>query len=184
MNKELIQQTNTLRRVIVETAVKELLVAANKVTPLETTTLLKKKVGQFHWTKDNVGEVLEQIASSGKLTSEDKGSYKIYSVVKGVKLGAEDKLKVEDIKKSNISRTDALKLIQNNKGHFFTATFVNKEDELRTINAQYLKDSDTKLGYVKVRETSKMGKGENPIRNINLQTLEELRIGGKTFKVG
>lgn len=184
MNKELIQQTENLRKVIVETGAKELLVAANQVTALELTTLLKKKVGQYHWTKDNVGEILNQVEADGKLTSEDKGSYKIYSSVKGVKLGAE-KVSVSDIKKTTIGKKAALELMKNNRGHFFTATFVNKEGNLRTINAQYLKDQGTTdLGYVKVRETSKMRTEENAVRQINLQTIEELRIGGKTFKVG
>lgn len=184
MNRELIQQTESLRTVIVETGAKELLVASNKVTSLEVTSLLKKKVAQFHWTKDNVGEILDQIEAAGKLTSESKGSYKIYSSIKGVKLGKEA-VEVSAISKTSIGRKQALELMRNNKGRFFTATFVNKENNLRTINAQYLKDQGTTdLGYVKVRETSKMKGEENSIRQINLQTLEELSIGGKTFKVG
>jgi len=95
------------------------------------------------------------------------------------------KLTAAEIKTKNISRTQALELMKNNKGHFFSAVFVTKGNKLRTINGQWLKDQGpSDLGYVKVRETSKLKSGKEAIRNVNLQTLELLKIAGKTFNVG
>lgn len=95
------------------------------------------------------------------------------------------KTSAAEIKGKSISRTQALELMKNNKGHFFTAVFVTKEDKLRTINGQYLKDQgDSVLGYVKVTESSKAKKKSNAVRNVNLQTLQLLKIGKKIFNVG
>jgi len=94
-----------------------------------------------------------------------------------------------------IGKTKALELMENNKGHFFTATFVAKKGE-RTINCQYLKDQTySKLGYVKVKEAIKAKTQKNApkkkgatvkddtIRQINLQTLKTLTIAGNSYKV-
>jgi len=94
-----------------------------------------------------------------------------------------------------IGKTKALELMENNKGHFFTATFVAKKGE-RTINCQYLKDQTySKLGYVKVKEAIKAKAQKNApkkkgavvkddtIRQINLQTLKSLTIAGNSYKV-
>lgn len=91
---------------------------------------------------------------------------------------------IESIKGNKISRSLAQKLMENNSGKFFSAKFVTKKNKMRTINAQLLKDSSVELGYIKVKEINKIKKGENAVRNINLQTLEELSIGGRTFQVG
>lgn len=83
-----------------------------------------------------------------------------------------------------LTAVQALGLMQNNKGHFFTATFIKKDGTRRTINCQYLKDqSQTTAGYVKVRETGKLKTGVNAIRQINLNTLEELKIAGKVYQL-
>jgi hypothetical protein len=84
-----------------------------------------------------------------------------------------------------ISKTKALELMENNKGHFFTATFIDKKSQERTMNCQYLKDQTySKLGYVKVREAIKAKmKPEDCIRQINLQTLKALKIAGNSYKV-
>jgi len=99
-----------------------------------------------------------------------------------------------------ISKTKALELMKNNKGHFFTATFIKKEGDVRTMNCQYLKDQSTsELGYVKVKEAikAKVAKNaakkavaskkrmpkEDAIRQINIQTLKELKIAGNSYKV-
>lgn len=84
-----------------------------------------------------------------------------------------------------ISRTAALKMIQGNKGRFFTAVFTKKDGTLRTINAQYLPDQDNSaLGYVKVRDQALIKKQPNDCtRQINLQTLSQIKIGGTLYKV-
>ena len=84
-----------------------------------------------------------------------------------------------------ISKTKAVELIKNNKGRFFTAKYIKQDGTERVINAQYLKDqTPSPLGYVLVKEASKL-KTKNPdsIRNLNLQTLKELKIAGGFYKV-
>ena len=84
---------------------------------------------------------------------------------------------------SKISRKKALELMENNGGRFFTVVFVKKDGSKRTMSCQYLKDqTDSKLGYVKVKEASAMKRGDaNCIKQVNIQTLMELRITGKHF---
>lgn len=84
-----------------------------------------------------------------------------------------------------ISHAKALELMENNKGQFFTAIFKKKDQSLRTMNCQYLKDQKPdRLGYIKVKETKLIRNGEsNVVRSVNLQTLEELQIGKVTYKL-
>lgn len=83
-----------------------------------------------------------------------------------------------------ISRTAALRLMMNAKGQFFTVVFTKKDGSDRTINCQYLKDQkELQIGYVKVKDLAKMKTSKDCIRNVNLQTLKSMNIGGKTYKV-
>ena len=93
---------------------------------------------------------------------------------------------VEEIKGTSITKHNALDLMKNSKGHFFTAIFRKKDNTLRKINCQYLKDQEqSELGYVKVNELCKLKSkgGETAVRSINLQTIEILVIGKNVFKV-
>lgn len=89
------------------------------------------------------------------------------------------------IKPTYISRRKALELMQNNSGHFFTAVFVKKDGEERKMNCQYLKDqSASQLGYLKIKEPAAIKRGEkSAIKNLNLQTLKSLSIGGSHYKI-
>ena len=80
-----------------------------------------------------------------------------------------------------INRTQALELMTNNKGRFFTVSFLKKDDSERTINGRYV--SHDKLGYVKVSEMSKKKKGERDVRNVNLQTIFFLKANGNSYKI-
>lgn len=83
-----------------------------------------------------------------------------------------------------INRTKALALMQNNRGHFFTADFIDKDGKPRTMNCQYLKDQTTSpLGYVKVKEQTLVRAGQPAIRSVNLQTLKTLRIAKVNYKI-
>lgn len=101
-----------------------------------------------------------------------------------------------------LSRTTAKKLMSDNKGHFFTAVFVDKKGNDRLMNCQYLKDqTGADLGYVKVNEASLVrearkapknaagkpidanGKVITTIRNVNLQTLKAIKIAGECYKI-
>lgn len=86
--------------------------------------------------------------------------------------------------KNVISRTQALLLMQDNKGHFFTAEFRKQDNSVRKLNGQYVPGQKVNgLGYVLVKEASKMKSGVNPIRNVNMQTLSALKIGGIQYQV-
>lgn len=84
-----------------------------------------------------------------------------------------------------ISMKKALDLIQGTKGRFFTVLFLKQDGTERIMNAQYLKDqANQALGYIKVKEAAKLK--TNPadaIRQVNIQTLKYLKVGGETYKV-
>ncbi len=84
-----------------------------------------------------------------------------------------------------LTRTQALKLMENNKGRFFTAIFTKKDGTTRTMNCRYLKDQSlSQLGYVKVVDEALRKSNPNDCtRNINLQTLQVLAIGGTQYKI-
>ena len=87
--------------------------------------------------------------------------------------------------RKTISRSKALDLIKGNKGKIFGAIFIKKDGTSRTINAQYLKDQkDMSLGYIKVIDTNLRRKNPTDCtRNLNLQTMTQLNIGGEHYKI-
>lgn len=92
---------------------------------------------------------------------------------------------VNEVKGSKISRRNALDLMKNSRGAFFTAVVTKKDKTKRVINGQFVKGQEpSELGYVKVKEAVKLKTGStSSIRHINLQTIEELRISGRKFKI-
>jgi hypothetical protein len=81
-----------------------------------------------------------------------------------------------------ISRIKAASVMEEAGGKFFTVVFVKKDTTERTMNCQYLKNQGyPKLGYIKVKEMSKIRKGESAIRNINMQTLISITMGKTTY---
>lgn len=97
---------------------------------------------------------------------------------------------VVKVTSKRISKSKALDLMVNNKGRFFTAEFVDKKNKTRIMNCLYLKNQGTnKLGYVKVKEAALMrtpeGKADpkKTIRQLNMQTLVSLKIGGVNYKI-
>lgn len=83
-----------------------------------------------------------------------------------------------------ISHTKALELMENNKGHFFTAVFVKKNQTERVMNCKLMANQlPDRLGYIKVKEASLLRQGKESIRNVNLQTLKALRIGKVDYRI-
>ncbi|HPQ79807.1 MAG TPA: hypothetical protein PLG47_05105 [Candidatus Dojkabacteria bacterium] len=94
------------------------------------------------------------------------------------------------VKMKRISKSKALDLIVNNKGRFFAAEFIDKKNTPRVMNCLYLKNQGTnKLGYVKVKEAALMRTAagiadpKKTIRQLNMQTLYKLKIGGVQYKI-
>lgn len=89
---------------------------------------------------------------------------------------------------NNIKLTDAVKLIKESKGKFFTVDFITKSGEIRKMNCrlgvkkhltgQGLKFDPNELGYQVVFDAVK-----KQYRMINLQTILKLSINNKNYIV-
>lgn len=199
--KIVVENIHSLKRMVIVNIMTDLLTANNTVTTLEIKTEARTLYPDFYWDQATVSKVLDELASKGALTYTDNGTFRTYSEVvtkrfvnttpttpkKAVKTTTKrsnNKILTAKVN-GTITRTKALKLIENNKGHFFSVVFDKKSGEERVMNAQYLSDqSDSSLGYVKVKETGKMRTDpKKAIRNINLQTLKKISIAGKTYNV-
>lgn len=172
------QTTVDMSKALLSQALIELLAPNNRVTTLELKLHLRRTAPGFYWTQAVVSEMMNELYERGVLTYTDNGTYRTYSLPV-----SEKKAKKTSDKKS-ISKTKAIELMENNRGHFFTAVFTKKNGDDRKINCQYLKDQEaSKLGYIKVRELNKLKDKEQSIRQINVQTLKSLKINGVVYKV-
>lgn len=178
-----------MKQAVLNTALR-LCKANNQVTTLEIKVELMKTHPYFHWIQNTKGAVIgvsdymDQLQKEGHFTFTTNGTYRIYTAV-GVKPSKRSKPVSTPVTSGNtISRQRAFDMMANNKGHFFTATFVKQNGDMRTINCQYLKtQTGANSGYVMVREAGKMKQGVNAIRQINLQTLQNIRIGGQNYVI-
>ena len=83
------------------------------------------------------------------------------------------------VKTTKISKTKALELIKENDSKMFTATFIKKDNSTRVINGMVDKPiKSTNLGYISMKEMR-----TSEYRNVNLQTLTNLSIGGTKYKI-
>ena len=165
-----------------------LLEANNSITTLEVKNELRSSYPEFSWMQKDVSNFMNDMHLSGDLTFDDNGTYRVYhgevKKTKSSKKHPKTGKKLPKIKAQRISRSKAMDLMLGNKGYFFTAEFVKKDGEVRVMNCQCLKDQDPKLGYVKVKEASLMRKDpKKAVRNINIQTLKSLKIGGVAYSV-
>ena len=80
-----------------------------------------------------------------------------------------------------ISKARALELLQNSSGKFCSVTFMKKDKTMRKLNGK-VQNTKTPLGYVKMLENS-TSKKQGGIRNVNLQTLNSIRINKVTYNV-
>jgi len=81
---------------------------------------------------------------------------------------------------SKISKTKALALLQSSAGQFVSVTFKTKAGKERKMTGRY--QGATAQGYVKFLE-NKTKNIPGGMKNVNLQTLSCLSIGGQTLKV-
>lgn len=196
------QTMENVTKAVYKTA-KTLLKANNTVTTLEVKTQLRKDYPTYHWIQNTKGqvtgvsEIMNDFATKGKFTYKDNGTYRTYSFPKSktsTKVASKTVTKSKGTKSvsknpnhnvKTISRLKAHDLMSNNGGRFFTATFTKKDGTERIMSCTYLKDqTGSVLGYIKVKDTNLCKKTPgNCIRNVNLQTLTKLSIGGKTYNV-
>ena len=165
---------------------------------LVVTNALFKKHPEYKWTQKFVSDCMAALADDGALSFTDNGTFRTYTFKITTKVRSTKTPKAKDTsntpspakrssKSKTISKSKALDLMSGNKGRFFTAEFKDKKGEIRVMNCQYLKNQGTsKLGYVKVREAVLMRTQSDPkktIRQINLQTVISLKIGGTLYKI-
>ena len=80
----------------------------------------------------------------------------------------------KQMNQNKITRTNAVKLINNTKGKFFTVSFKKANGVERTINGKY--NNTTKLGYLNIYSMKDKG-----YRNINPRTLLSLKVNNQTY---
>lgn len=161
-----------------------LLAANNTVTTLEIKNALRK-ANLGSWYQKDISDVMDKLAQAGTFSYTDNGTYRTYSNTNTMTTNTTSSTTTKatktptTTKTSKISRTKAIDLIENSKGHFFTVTFTKKDNTERTMNAQYSKkqaQNQSKLGYITLKDMTK----KSP-RNVNTQTLKALSIGGKNY---
>lgn len=192
-SKKMANATDATRKVLVLSCAQKLLSPNNTVTTLEIKTELRKTYPQYYWTQDVVSKIMNDFSTNKVFTYTDNGTYRTYSnptrktrnTVKAVSKPAPKKAATAPSKNysSTITKSQALKMMMNNKGHFFTATFIKADNTSRTMNCQYLAGQVPDNKSVKVREACLMKSGDNAIRQITLDRLKELKIAGSTYKV-
>lgn len=160
---------------------------SDTITIEEVQSQLKKDFPAFSWTKKEVGSYMVGKHLDGSFTFEDNGTYRVYvgetSKKSSSKKGLDGK-RLPKVKTVKIGMKAAWDLMLGSKGSFFTAEFIKKDKEARVMNCQVLKDQDPSLGYIKVKEVALMrAKAKNAIKQINIQTLTALKIGGVAYTI-
>lgn len=178
---------NKVKQGYMSTVIMSLLQANNTISTLEVKDELRKLYPEFSWLQRDVSTFMNDMHLAGDLTYDDNGTFRTYSGEAKKKTSTKkDKKgkKLSKIKATPISKKAALELMLNNKGYFFTAEYTKKNGDFRVMNCQCITPQDTSLGYVKVKEASLMRTDpKNCIRQINMQTLKALKIGGKVYKI-
>jgi len=164
------------------------------VTTLEIKNELRQKFPDQKWFQAEISNVMNEFNIDEKCTYTDNGTYRTYSMIKNTIAKNNSKVtkkkhKIFSISGEkdviNIGKAAALKIMESTKGKFFTAVFKTKKNVLRVINGQRTEIQPYKeLGYVLVREGKAARKNpKKALRNINIQTLQELRFNQKIYKI-
>lgn len=193
--------TKQLKEQAIKDTINKICHPNNTFTTLELKNQLIADYPDFRWTQDELTStnsqsvVAEMLLKTELIVTDDNGTYKTYSLpnykkptmtttqtVATLNTATKTKTRKPD---NRISRTKAYDMMKNNKGRFFTAVFIKKDGTERTINCQFLKDqTELNMGYIKVRETSKLKMNpKDSTRQINLQTLKRIKIGGVEYKI-
>lgn len=185
VNTTIMSTTKQLMQDLVENAASDLAKANNTFTTLELKTKLRIEHSEFVWNQGTVSSIMMDLATSNKFTFVNNGTYRIYSTPVASLPARQVKLSSKAKQTAKISRVKALEMMKNNKGRFFTVTFIKKDGTTRVLNGIYVKDQiPSQLGYVLVKDAKLMKtKAKEQIRNVNLQTLATIKIAGNTYQV-
>lgn len=131
-----------------------------------------------------IPDIEEGITNLGKNIPVFRPIKNTFNMVKAI-VKANVPKKSANSKLPRIGRKKALDLMKNNKGRFFTATFIKQDNTERMINCRYHSDAVSTKGntYVKVTDEALRKTSSDYIRNVNLSTLKTLSIGGKKYRV-
>lgn len=197
-------QLDTIITAEVMNVAKELAKANNTFTTLEIKNELIKRVPQIRWTQYMVSSKMNDFANMHLFTYTDNGTFRTYSLINSYSIPLTNSNSVSvsskisypglrgkkvpkrnGVKRVSLSRTKAKELMQNSKGHFFTVEFIKKDNTLRKLNGQYMKDQkNSSSNYILLKEASKLkAKDKEPIRNVNLNTLRYLKINGIEYNI-
>jgi hypothetical protein len=171
------QKTRTLL-----TVVNELLKPNNTVTTLEVKNELRRIDQANVWNQDEVSATMDALNVEGKLEYTSNGVYRTYSLA-GQPAGQPlTKFLLKPKKESvvsDISKTKSLEVIKGTNNRFFGVTFLNKDNEERKMVCRVPGDVEPDfLGYLRVIDTKDGG-----IKNVNMQTLSEIRTEGNVYRV-
>lgn len=167
----------------------KLCIANNTVSTLEVKTELRKIYNQEPWFQHDVSNLMAELHVDDKLDYTYSGLFKVYSLVTAKTSTPAVTPKVVTPKPApstkTISRTKAIDIIQGSGGKFFSVKFTKKDGSLREMSCQYSKDSTpSPLGYVTVKDlVATRNNLTSEYRNINLQTLQEIKLSNVIYKV-
>ena len=175
----------------IEQVAKDLAVANNTVTTLEIKTELRKRYQNEKWYQSDISDVMDDLNSESKFSYTDNGTFRVYSLVVKPKtttsvlktttknMSTTKSTTVQNKTVTKISRTKALDLIKETNGKFFGVTFTKKDNTERKMRCRTYQDSKPSvLGYVLVVDTE-----EAKPKSLNLQTISELRMNKKVYKI-
>lgn len=192
--KEIKNKTNKMTQTPtqkIEQVAKDLAVANNTVTTLEIKTELRKRYPNEKWYQSDISDVMDDLNSESKFSYTDNGTFRVYSLVVKPKtttsvlktttknMSTTKSTTVQNKTVTKISRTKALDLIKETNGKFFGVTFTKKDNTERKMRCRTYQDSKPSvLGYVLVVDTE-----EAKPKSLNLQTISELRMNKKVYKI-
>jgi hypothetical protein len=183
-----VNMTYNYRKMAVEVAAQYLLNANNSITTLEVKNHLRTFLKNEKWNQADVSLMMDDLATKGVLSFTSTGTYRVYSRVQqstqrtNVTVPSPKVTIPKPVGPSvpTLTRKDARKMMENNKGHYFTASFYKVDGSQRTLNAQYSSKLNTSPDpqFLRVKAGGFQG-----TKSINIHTLYELKIQGKTYKV-
>jgi len=173
------QVTSTVENVkkgIVLTTLNNLLKTKNTLTAKEIKDACCNVAEHYYWTKDFINTCLKEFAEKKIHNMEqwldDPNCWSLFSK------------KDSKVMNKVITPKEALEMICNSKGHFFSVMFKKKTDKTtRNINCQYVVGQKRSGNIIKVKESGLLKKGLNPIRSFDYTTIQELRMNKTTYSV-
>lgn len=169
----------TAKMIALETA--KVMLSKGDLTTLDLKNVLRTNFPHIQWNQQEISDYMQEIYSNDKiifLDFKDNGSYRTYFINKPVSVKTIKKSTVQQVVSAakKISKSAAVKLIEDSKGRFFTVTFLKKDKSERTLNGVVKKANFMNpQGYINVTERN----GDK--RQINPRTITKLSINGENY---